>query len=314
VLTLIFKTMKLIQPDTNATDVLYHNLQKERKYVDNPLLSLHRAEELYEISHDLLDANFTEEIKHDFAARYSEMYFASALGHRLRFNLDHPSDKGPDLFIKDLNCWAEITTVRDGNPGSENSVPRTVLGEAASFPERQVILRLTSAFSDKASKIKSYIDEGIIQPQQKVMICISGGWMSEPFPLQPVGSYPQIVKALFPIGDLVLWINRETKEITGREHKYREGVNKITSEGDKTIPTAFFLNPEFSFVSGVLYSYVNAFNSVSLDKLGCDFSFIHNPLAQNKIEPGTIQCGQEYIVSTDADSFTMMPVVDHEQT
>ncbi len=306
--------MKLIQTDSSATDILYQNIQKERKYVDSPLLALHRVEELYEISHDLLDSNFSVEIKRDFAARYSEMYFASALRHRLRFNLEHPSDKGPDLFIKHLNCWAEITTVRDGIPGSENSVPHAVLGEASSFPERQVILRLTSAFSDKATKIQSYIAEGIIQPLQKVLICISGGWMSEPFPMYPVGDYPQIVKALFPIGDLVVLLNRESKKIEGREYKYRESVNKVANEGNKTIPTAFFLNPEFSFISGVLYSYVNAFNSVSLDKLGCDFFFVHNPLAQNKIESGAIQCGQEYIVSPDAYSFTMMPVVDHEHS
>ncbi len=241
------------------------------------------------------------------------MYFAAALRQRLKFILEHPSDKGPDLFIKQLNCWAEITTVRDGISDSENSIPRAVLEEAASFPERQVILRLTSVFSYKASKIKSYMKEGIIQPEQKVIICISGGCLSEPFPLQPVGGCPQIMKALLPIGDFVVWIDRETGEITGRDHKYREGIRKITSNGDITIPTNYFLKPEFSFVSGVLYSYVNAFNSVPIDKLGCDFTFIHNPLAQNKIEPGTIRCGQEFVVSSDTDSFTIMPVIDYEQ-
>ncbi len=46
--------MKLIQFDPSATDILYHNIQKERKYEDAPLLALHRLEELYKISRDLL--------------------------------------------------------------------------------------------------------------------------------------------------------------------------------------------------------------------------------------------------------------------
>ena len=53
---------------------------------------------------------------------------------------------------------------------------------------------------------------------------------------------------------------------------------------------------------------------MELDKLGCDFFFVHNPLATNKIVERAIKCGQEYVVQVDAESFTMKPVINHEKS
>ena len=273
--------MKLINPDSKATDIRYKDIQNERKRLTPPLLALNRVEQLYEITHDLLDAKFKEQIKHDFAGCYSEMYFAAALRHRLGLTLTHSSDKGPDLFIRDFNCWAEVTAVGDGQEGNENSVPKTVIGKLQPSPETQVILRLTNAFISKARIIKDYIDKQIILPDQKVIICISGGWMSERLPKYPVDGYPQIVKALLPIGDPVLWISIDTKEIIYQEYKYRDSVIKKGKNGHIPISTHFFLDSFYSFVSGVLYSSANAFVPIEVDKLGSDFFFVHNPLAAN---------------------------------
>lgn len=306
--------MKLINPDSKATDIRYKDIQNERERLTPPLLALNRVEQLYEITHDLLDAKFKEQIKHDFAGCYSEMYFAAALRHRLGLTLTHPSDKGPDLFIHDFNCWAEVTAVGDGQEGNENSVPKTVIGKVQSSPQTQVILRLTNAFISKARIIKDYIDKQIIRPDQKVMICISGGWMSERMPKYPVDGYPPIVKALLPIGDLVLWISKDTEEIIDQEYKYRDSVTKKGENGHIPISTQFFLDSFYSFVSGVLYSYANAFNPMEVDKLGSDFFFVHNPLAKNKIAEGSIKCGEEYVVQDDDESFTMNPVIDYEKS
>lgn len=138
--------------------------------------------------------------------------------------------------------------------------------------------------------------------------------MSERIPIYPVGGYPQIVKALLPIGDLVLWINRDTKETIDREYKYRESVTKKSKNDHIPISTRFFLDSSYSFVSGVLYSYANAFNPMELDELGSDFFFVHNPLAKNKISEGAIKCGQEYVVQVDDESFKMKPVINHEKS
>ena len=306
--------MKLINPDPKATDTRYKRIQNEREFLKPPLLALNSVEKLYEITHDLLDAKFKEQIKHDFAGCYSEMYFAAALRHRLGLTLTHPADKGPDLFIDDFNCWAEVTAVGVGQKGNENSVPKAVMGEVQFSPETQVILRLTNAFISKARIINDYINKQIIRPDQKVIICISGGRMSEGMPTYPVGGYPQIVKALLPIGDLVLRINRDTKKIIDQGYKYRDSVTKKGENGHIPISTQFFLDPFYSFVSGVLYSYANAFDPIEIDKLGSDFFFVHNPFADNKIAEGSIKCGQEYVVQADDESFTMKPVINHEKS
>jgi len=304
--------MKLINPDFKARDIRYKHIQNMREDLKPPSLALDSIEQLYKITRNLLDAKFKEQIKYDFAGCYSEMYFAATLRNRLKLSLSHPSDKGPDLFIDDFDCWAEVITASDGEEGNENSIPPKVVGEISSSPEKQIILRLTNAFISKARIIKGYIDNQIIQSNQKVIICISGGWMSEEIPIYPIGGYPQIVKALLPIGDLELQFNKDTKKIIDRKYKYRDSVIKKTKNCHIPISTRFFLNPNYSFVSGVLYSYANAFNPIELDKLGCDFFFIHNPLAKNKIIEGAIKCGQEYVVHVDTESFTMMPVVNHE--
>jgi len=306
--------MKLINPDIKATDIRYKNIQKMRESLNPPSLALDSVEQLYKITHDLLDAKFQEQIKHDFAGCYSEMYFTATLRYRLGLSLTHPSDKGPDLFIDDFDCWAEVTTASDGQEGNENTVPQIVTGKVTSFPEDQVLLRLTNAFVTKAEIIRGYIKEEIIQSDQKAIICISGGWLSEMFPIYPVGGYPQIVKALLPIGDLEIRINIDTKRVIDQSYKYRDSVTKKTTNGHIPISTQFFLDPYYSFVSGVLYSYANAFNPIGLNKIGCDFFFIHNPLANNKLAEGAIKCGQEYMVQVDAESFTMKPVVNHDKS
>lgn len=305
--------MKLITPDPEATDDNYIHIQDERKYLSPPTLALDLVEQLYLITRDLLDSKFQKQIKHDFAACYSEMYFAATLRHRLKLTLSHPSDKGPDLFVDDLNFWAEITTPGDGQEGNENSVPHLSYKEAQSYPETQVILRLTNAFVSKAMIIQNYIDNKIIQPDQKIIICISGGWMSERLPHSPISGFPQIVKALLPIGDLVLHIDTKEKEIIDRNFNYRDSVNKKLKDGNKAISTQFFLDPHYSFISGVLYSYANAFHPIEIERLGCDFFFVHNPLAKNKIDECSIKCGTEYVVELNSESFTMKPI-DHEES
>ena len=75
--------MKLINPDSKATDSRYKYIQNDRESLKPASLALDRVEQLYKITSDLLDAKFQEQIKHDFAACYSEMYFAATF--RLKF-------------------------------------------------------------------------------------------------------------------------------------------------------------------------------------------------------------------------------------
>jgi len=304
--------MKLLYEDPNATDIKFRNIQKSLDWLEPPTLARVHVEELYEISKGVLDKNFSEEIKHNFSARYAEMYIAGTLIDRLSLNVFHPSDEGLDFYIKDMDCWAEIVTSTDGVAGNSNTLTETELDIATDYPEEKVILRLTNAFSSKADKARADINKGLIKPDQPIIICISGGGMSERVPMYTSGGYPQIAKAVLPIGDLMYWIDEKSRGITRREFKYRASVRKITDSGEREIKTDFFLDERYSHVSAVMYSWANAWNPLSRKNWGQDFYIIHNPLANNQLTPGSFHCGKEFMVSANETSFKMSSVVDHE--
>ena len=214
--------MKLLDPSFNAPDVLYNNIQKPIDSYEPPDLAQSHVEELYQLTSQILDSNFRTQIQYDFASRYCEMYFAGVILDRLKLEIAHPSDEGPDFFLSDFNCWVEVTKATDGDESSENKIPQPILEEVNDYPENEIILRLSNSFASKANKLKTDIEKGIIQPHQAVILCISGGWLSDRIPSYAVGSYPQIVKALLPMGDQVFWIGQSIKEIVKTEHKYRE--------------------------------------------------------------------------------------------
>jgi len=240
------------------------------------------------------------------------MYFAGAFRERPNLKVTHPSDEGADFFLPDLDCWVEVVTATDGEKGNKNTIPKAESGKVCSYPEQQVILRLGSTFYTKAKKLKNDIQKGLITQEQPIIICISGGWLSERLPMYPVGGYPQIVKVLLPLGDLVFHITRDTKKITSHSYKYREGVKKQSECGESLIETDFFLNQEYSHISAVVYSWANPGNPVERKKWGSDFYTIHNPTADNKLPTRFIKCGIEYEIRTDDYSFTILPEINHE--
>lgn len=167
------KFMPLLSIDPNAKDPLYNQVQQVKENYNSTTLLSDRAEKLYEMVSDLVNKKFSTQIKADFGACYSEMLFAAVFRKRLAFSVTHPSDEGPDLFIKDLDCWAEIVTVTDGEKDNPNSISETIPGVATPFPQNSVVLRMTSCFVKKAKQIKKWIDKGMISKNNKVVICIS---------------------------------------------------------------------------------------------------------------------------------------------
>lgn len=303
--------MKLLTKDPNAKDIRYRNIQE-----DLPWLTAARShiEELYSITEDVLDRNFTEEIKHAFSARYAEMYFAGVLKNRLSLNVQHPSDEGADFFVSDYNCWVEVVTASDGKTGELNSLPKRSVNESYSYPEGKVILRFTSVFDCKSKKTKSDIRKGLISADQPIVIFISGGGLSEPFPMQADGGYPEIFKALLPIGDLTLKIQRDTNEVISHEYLFRAGIEKQKQDGEEFIHTSYFLEEDHSHISAVVYSWADPFNPTQRDSWGSDFFTIHNPKAKNKLEEGFLKCGKEYKVSIVDHAFKIHPLKDYENS
>ncbi|CAG0942100.1 hypothetical protein BROC_01719 [Candidatus Brocadiaceae bacterium] len=255
-----------------------------------PMLRDH-VEELYQICHDLVDKKFRSQIKSMFASCYSEMHFCAAFKKHLRLDVTHPLDEGPDYYLKDIDCWAEVTTLSNGKKGNLNSIPQQEYGKESAYPKNQIILRITNSFTEKAKKICDDIKKGIIKDSQRIIICISGGWLASHsgFPYYGVGGFPAVVEALLPIGNMVLCINKENMSVNEITFEYRAHVDKVEDKGTQPIKTDYLINPEYSHISAIIYSYADITSSIDPQDLGRDFFIIHNPLAKNRLPLGSIK-------------------------
>lgn len=252
---------------------MYHKIQEDHPHFDPPSLLRDRVESLYEICHKLVDKKFPFQIKYDFAACYSELYFCTTFMKRLGINVSHPSDKGPDYYLQSLDCWAEIVTISKGDKSKSNSISKPEPGMAGDgfADENKIILRITSSFLEKADKIQTYIKNGLIKSSQRIIICISGGWIDPCVRLQSYleGSFPAVVKALLPIGNLVLLLNRDNMTVDGITSQYRDHVTKENQNKEEaTIRTDYFIDPKYRFISGVLFSNANITDSIEDSVLG----------------------------------------------
>ena len=300
---LILYLMKLIVPSSTATDRIYLNLQKDEQWL---IKSRAHVEELYEVAKAYLDSDFREQFQHNFRSRYAEMYFVSAFVDAMELELGDHSDVGPDIFLSDLNAWAEVVTPTDGELGNPNTVPKMIAGETSNFSSDQIMLRLSGAFCEKAEKFRKYLSEEIVSPSQSLIICISGGGLADNLPLHAPGSYPGIVKTLFPIGDPTCRYNLQTGKFRDPYHKFRQGIEKVSGKETKIIDMDFFLRDEYRHISAVVYSWAKADNPPSRQKWGADFYTIHNPLAVNPLAHGSIGVGREYTAKLFESGFKII--------
>lgn len=303
--------MALLQGDPQATDPLYHKIQENHPHFDPPTLLRDRVEDLYNICKDLLDRKFTSQIKHNFASCYSELYFCTTFLKRLDLRVTHPSDQGPDYYLPDIDCWAEIVTLTNGDRDNPNSISRPPIVAVSSFPKDQIVLRITNSFTYKAEKVFEYIRKGLVKDSQRIIICINGGWLDAfwRFPSYAVGGFPQVVNALLPIGNMVLNMDKKDMTIVGRTFESCDFVVKKNNRtGSQSIKTGYFVDPKYARISAVVYSYANVTDSIETNDLGRDFYIIHNPLAKHPLPVGSFKCGTEYKIETDDNFINITPI------
>jgi len=149
-----------------------------------------------------------------------------------------------------------------------------------------VILRFRSVIEDKAKKLEKYREKGIIKPTDRAVIAISGVLL--PYRVSP-RIPPEIVRAVYPVGDITIEIHRETRQIVDSYLPYNNRVRKVSGV---EIETDIFLTDKFRHISAVLYGegdWVNPF-----DPPGHDFKIMHNPRAELRLPDGWFPRGHEY--------------------
>ena len=270
----------LFDVDGANLDPRFENLKAARSLIDQQLRAM--LEEMWECYEPYADLNFRPGFARDVDGRFWEMYLGCTLleaGRTLLRVAERRREGGqPDLCVLDdgRRIWIEAITPREGEPGPDqfvHPVPVNEGGVAAAAQTRQAQLRTTSAFQTKAQKIESYIEQGVIAPQDIRIIAISvsrfGAYVSE----QPL---PLIMTTLFPIGDAYVTIDRETGDVLAEGFQAAPIIHRDPSP----IPRTAFFDERFAGISGVIWSRISIGN---LSRQVRPISYVHNPLAQTPL-------------------------------
>jgi hypothetical protein len=194
------------------------------------------------------------------------------------------NQKGPDLFAANPDVWIEA--VMPGLGTGPDAMEYPPMGKVYATPVESFILRLRSAFEEKARVMTEYMKAGPIQPGQATVIAISGALLPTAIGEGPV---PRILKAILGVGNLVVDIDRRTGQIVSHSVEHRDEVEKKSGTVIKTAP---FLDPAYLHISAVVYSACNWVTHP--EKPGADFTVIHNENADTKLPRGWLQVGDEY--------------------
>ena len=275
----------LFDKDT-ATDPLYNQLASPSN--EHALKAKLLAEKMWECCREYIDPNAEQAKTVDFYPIWWELYLAYALtkaGISLIPNSQRPQrDKGfPDLLATKPLIWIEAVMPEPGIGPDALKEPSERVFTVNADP---FILRLSTALASKTTKLRKYIEDRIIQPDEATIIALSGGRLPLRFLDYPI---PNIVRALYGVGDITLEIGVQSGKVLDRGVKYRDNVRK---QSQALVGTDLFLRPENSHVSAVLYSSADCVNFPS--DPGADFLLIHNPYANVPLLSEWLKVGDQF--------------------
>jgi len=259
------------------------------------------AEELWVEFHLYADPHFPQKFADHLHQRFWEMYLAIQLLHKNIQLIPRISSMGPDIHAQngDQDIWIEAVAPTEGV--GLDAVPKIM--DSPKFeplPEDKIILRFTNALLEKHSKHSRYLESGLFSDKDPYVIAINGR------SIQMIifdGPLPAIVKAVYPVGDLVVAIDPENHAVVSEGYQVRQEISK---ESGSPVSTNAFLDPTFSGISGLLYSDAALWDMPSYP--GSEFLYIHNSVADNPL-PSEWLCqirevakdGNHLVLSTTTD-------------
>ena len=216
---------------------------------------------------------FEKKLQIELHQRWWEMYLAVAL-IRLGFTpKKNKSDVGPDIVLELPENAVYIEAVAPSIGCSSDGVPEPIEKGVADFPERECLLRLTQALTDKKEKYRHYLDEGIVSVEACKIIALSASDLNQ-FGTLLDGLRPAPLSVLAGAGPTVL-----TKG--GKRPPYSSHRGALARDSGSKVDAVLYDNPEFSIVSAVLYSPLDLWNAPLIP--GESLSLFLNPLADIQV-------------------------------
>lgn len=197
--------------------------------------------------------NYLKNLQIAFHQRWWEMYLTVVLV-RLGFAVQpNPADAGPDVHLVVDGAQVFVEAVAPEVGTRSDRVPDPVHHGVVPFPERECLLRLTQALTEKAGRFRKYVHGGVVPGDACRIIAVSASNLNQ-FGSLLDGTRPAPLLVLAGAGPLELTIGGRAPPRSSRR-----GI--LMRDSGSSVRGALFDDPEFSIVSGVLYSPVDLWNA-----------------------------------------------------
>lgn len=254
-----------------------------------------KFDELWKNFMPYADSHFRSQAKISFHQRSWEMYVGNIF---LEKGLSIQSkNEGPD-FVIDKTAYIECVAPTKGNPAKPDSVPEMFVAtkpeeiRIQDVPVDKMILRITGVIKDKAlDQYENWKSKEWFDSKKPFVIAVNTGDLSH----VEDPSMPNILKALF--GFQFMQINVKTGS-TNFSHR-----DKVEKSNNESVLVNYFINEDFSFVSGVLFSDKLVLNHP--ENIGEDCIFVNNPFADNPVDESFIKLFKNWTASKENDSISL---------
>ena len=261
------------KPKTEYEDMLYSRI---RDY-SGDIKVKKQIGKFWDTYKNIAPKGFFKEIqrKNCFHSRWWEMFCGVGLisiGFEVRTS---KVEKGPDFELSKNDNRYIVEAIAPGEGCSADKLPAFECDyEVRSFdlPEKEFLLRLTSAITEKLNKYKIYLEKGIVSNQDALIIALSSCNLHQYGSLM---DYPVLapLKVLRGFGFECINLKTGRRAIAKRE--------RISKNSGEMVDVNLFAREDMRIISALLYSNVDPLNSP--DQPEKTFVLIKNTNALNPI-------------------------------
>ncbi|MBS0366723.1 MAG: hypothetical protein JSR67_12960 [Proteobacteria bacterium] len=269
------------------------------------------CEELWRDFAPYASKQFIAEFPYHLHQRWHEMYLAVSLLHA-GLDIQCPAEGAPDVRVQYCDgrvLWIEAIAPTGGEESNPDRVvyPRQEPGDppvAYSVPTDQVTMRVSGALRDKAAKLKTYRDEGVIAPDDQAIVAINVHDI-------PHGFYDAeryAFAATYGVGPQYVVLDRDSGAAVESGFQHRPQIQRSSGA---PVDLAPFLHADFAHVAGALVSAADAANYPT--PLGLDFMLLPNPNALPAYTASQLPIGREWRLAPAAgDGYNIVEIIEHQ--
>lgn len=229
-----------------------------------------------------------------------------ALGYALRNNATSSGQNGPDFCFAHgtSTIWVEaIVPSPEGIPADYLEPPGKEI-RVKTKPDKERVLRCTSAIADKTQKFADYVRKGNVAPHDVVIIALNICRLSDwDVDGNGISQLPLALEAVFPVGPLGVPITPDG-QLAGQAHNIpRFSVAKASG---LDIQTYNFLDSKFAGISAVLQGHQKDIYNKPLV-----LSAMHNPLATAPCPRALFGAYKEFVATENPDGYALRDVAQH---